>query len=254
MLVGVVLAVVSVTGWVVLIAADPAHYLQQGDAVVYRDAGAAALRGDPIYGTGFGPVGLPFTYPPFAALLFAPASMVPFGGWQMLLFAAGLVSVILTVRGSLRLAGRAVSSVLLATAAAALWLEPVVMTLFFGQLNLVCSQSSWSTCRRSDSARWKGIGIGVAAGIKLTPLVFVPYLWFSGRRRAAIKAASVFAGTIASRVWYVSDPIQPSYWGGRFMQAGDASRSVGQPVAKWRSAPVELRRQARCGCGCASAV
>jgi alpha-1,2-mannosyltransferase len=106
LLVGIVLTVVSVTGWVVLIAADPTHYLQQGDAVVYRDAGAAALRGDPIYGTGFGPIGLPFTYPPFAALLFAPVSMVPFGGWQMLLLAAGLVSVILTVQGSLRLAGR----------------------------------------------------------------------------------------------------------------------------------------------------
>lgn len=225
LLVGVVLAVVSVTGWVVLIAADPAHYLQQGDAVVYRDAGAAALRGDPIYGTGFGPVGLPFTYPPFAALLFAPASMVPFGGWQMLLLAAGLVSVILTVRGSLRLAGRAVSSVLLATAAAALWLEPVVMTLFFGQLNLVLLAVVVVDLARSDSARWKGIGIGVAAGIKLTPLVFVPYLWFSGRRRAAIVAASVFAGTIA--VGFGTFPSDSaSYWSGRFMQAGDASNRL----------------------------
>jgi alpha-1,2-mannosyltransferase len=202
-LVGVVLAVVAVTGWVVLIAAYPAHYLQQGDAVVYRDAGAASLRGEPIYGTGFEQAGLPFTYPPFAALLFAPVSVVPFGGWQMVLFAAGLVSVILAVRGSLQLAGHVVPSVLLAIAAAALWLEPVVTTLFFGQLNLVLLAVVMVDLARPDSARWKGIGIGVAAGIKLTPLLFVPYLWFSGRRRAAAVAASVFAGDHRSRVWHV---------------------------------------------------
>ena len=155
---------------------------------------------------------------------------MPVGGWQMLLFAAGLVSVVLAVRGSLRLAGRVVPSVLLATCAAALWLEPVVMTLFFGQLNLVLLAVVMVDLSRSDSARWKGIGIGIAAGIKLTPLVFIPYLWFSGRRRAAIKAASVFAGTIA--IGFGTFPTDSAkYWGGRFMQAGDApDRLVNQSL------------------------
>ena len=230
LLVGLLLAVVAVTGWAVLTAADPAHYLQQGDAVVYRDAGAAALHGDPIYGTGFGAARLPFTYPPFAALLFAPVSLVPFGGWQVLLFATGPVCLVLAVRGALHLAGSVVPSVLLATCAAALWLEPVVATLFFGQLNLVLLAVVMVDLSRSDSARWKGIGIGIAAGIKLTPLVFVPYLWFSGRRRAAIMAASVFAGTIA--IGFGTFPTDSAkYWGGRFMQAGDApDRLVNQSL------------------------
>ena len=229
-LVGVLLAVVAVAGWVALIAADPAHYLQQGDAIVYRDAGAAALHGDPIYGKAFGPAGLPFTYPPFAALLFALASFVPFGGWQVLLFAAGITSVIFAVRGSLDLAGSVHPGVLLAIGAVALWLEPVVMTLFFGQLNLILLAVVVVDLARPDSARWKGVGIGIAAGIKLTPLVFVPYLWLSGRRRSAIVAASVFAGTIA--VGFGTFPTDSGrYWGGRFMQAGDApDRLVNQSL------------------------
>ena len=227
---GLLLAVVAVTGWAVLIAADPAHYLQQGDAVVYRDAGAAALHGGPIYGTAFGAASLPFTYPPFAALLFAPVSVVPFGGWQVLLFVTGLVSLVLAVRGALQLAGRVVPSVLVATCAAALWLEPVVMTFFFGQLNLVLLAVVMVDLSRSDSARWKGVGIGIAAGIKLTPLVFVPYLWFGGRRHAAIVAACAFAGTIA--VGFVTFPTDSvKYWGGRFTQAGDApDRLVNQSL------------------------
>ena len=229
-LLGGLLLVVALTGWAVLIAADPAHYLQQGDAVVYRDAGAAALHGGPIYGTGFGAASLPFTYPPFAALLFAPVSVVPFGGWQVVLLVTGLVSLVLAVRGALQLAGRVVPSVLLAMCAAALWLEPVVATFLFGQLNLVLLAIVMVDLSRSDSARWKGVGIGIAAGIKLTPLLFVPYLWFSGRRHAAIVAASVFAGTLA--VGFAMLPTDSAkYWGGRFVQAGDApDRLVNQSL------------------------
>ena len=173
---------------------------------------------------------MPFTYPPFAALLFAPVSVVPFGGWQVVLLVTGLVSLVLAVRGALELAGRVVPSVLLAMCAAALWLEPVVATFLFGQLNLVLLAIVMVDLSRSDSARWKGVGIGIAAGIKLTPLLFVPYLWFSGRRHAAIVAASVFAGTLA--VGFAMLPTDSAkYWGGRFVQAGDApDRLVNQSL------------------------
>jgi alpha-1,2-mannosyltransferase len=230
LLAGVVLVTVALAGWVALIGADPAHYLQQGDAAVYRDAGAAALRGVPIYGSGFGRAGLPFTYPPFAALLFAPLSVVPFGGWQILLFAAGLGSLVLAVWGSLRLAGSVAPGVLLGTVAAALWLEPVGLTFFFGQVNLVLLAVVMVDLARPDSARWKGVGIGIAAGIKLTPLIFVAYLWLSGRRRAAIVAASAFAGTIV--VGFGALPSDSAdYWSGRFLEAGDApNRLVNQSL------------------------
>ena len=40
--------------------------------------------------------------------------------------------------------------------------------------------------------------IGLAAGLKLTPAIFVAYLLVTGRRRAAATAAAAFAGTVAA--------------------------------------------------------
>ena len=45
--------------------------------------------------------------------------------------------------------------------------------------------------------RWTGVGVGVAAGIKLTPLLFIPFLLVTGRVRAAAIAAGTFAATVA---------------------------------------------------------
>jgi alpha-1,2-mannosyltransferase len=65
--------------------------------------------------------------------------------------------------------------------------------------------------RVSDRRPWKGIGIGLAAGIKLTPLIFVPYLFFSGRRRAALVALLTFAATVG--VGFAIAPSDSSaYW------------------------------------------
>ena len=44
---------------------------------------------------------------------------------------------------------------------------------------------------------WHGIGIGIAAGVKLTPLIFIPYLLLTRRYRQAATAAGVFAATVA---------------------------------------------------------
>ena len=40
---------------------------------------------------------------------------------------------------------------------------------------------------------WHGIGVGIAAGIKLTPLIFIAYLVMIGRIRAAVTATAAFA-------------------------------------------------------------
>ena len=42
----------------------------------------------------------------------------------------------------------------------------------------------------------KGVGVGIAAGIKLIPLVFIPYLLLTRRFRAAALAAGTFAATV----------------------------------------------------------
>jgi hypothetical protein len=89
-------------------------------------------------------------------------------------------------------------SVLLPLAAAgALWLEPITATLGYGQINLVIALLIVGDLRRRDTARSKGALIGIAAGLKLTPLIFVPYLLFSRRARPAFVALGTFAAIIA---------------------------------------------------------
>lgn len=56
----------------------------QVDVEVYREAGVSVLTGRPVYSTMTeAPQLLPFTYPPFAALLAIPLAFLPFGvvGW-----------------------------------------------------------------------------------------------------------------------------------------------------------------------------
>jgi alpha-1,2-mannosyltransferase len=79
----------------------------------------------------------------------------------------------------------------------ALWLEPVYMTLYFGQINLVLLVLAMIDLALPDSCRWKGIGIGIAAGMKLTPLIFIPFLLASRRIRAGLVALATFAVTVA---------------------------------------------------------
>jgi alpha-1,2-mannosyltransferase len=82
--------------------------------------------------------------------------------------------------------------------AAALWLEPITSTLGYGQINLLIALLVVGDLSRPDGSRGKGALIGLAAGVKLTPLIFVPYLFFSRRRRAACVALGTFATTIAA--------------------------------------------------------
>jgi alpha-1,2-mannosyltransferase len=67
--------------------------------------------------------------------------------------------------------------------------------------------------------RSSGVLVGIAAGLKLTPLVFVALLVLVGRRAAAGRAALVFAGTVA--VGFVAAPdLAVTYWTEGLVDAG----------------------------------
>src|ERR1700760_1724571 len=74
------------------------------------------------------------------------------------------------------------------------WLQPVVRTIYLGQVNLVLmAMIMWDLTQpdvRADGRRrwWKGALTGVAAGVKLVPLIFVPYLILTRRFREAAGA------------------------------------------------------------------
>jgi alpha-1,2-mannosyltransferase len=177
------------------------------DLRVYRGAGQLTLAGDPVYG---GPIWrwAPFTYPPFAAIIFTPLALLPLALDEVLVTISGVVAVFAVLALALRLPvadreqapraplGRSV--VIPLAAAAALWLEPITSTLGYGQINLLIALLVVADLSRRENAKSKGALIGLAAGLKLTPLIFVPYLLLSRRPRAACVALGSFAATITA--------------------------------------------------------
>ena len=193
--------------------------------------GAAALDGPGtlysyVYAEQTPDFPLPFTYPPFAALVFYPLSRLPFGlvalCWQLATIAA-LYGV---VRCSQRLLGVTAGSSRTAMlwTAVAIWTEPLRSTFDYGQINVILVFAAlWA----AYSTRWwlSGLLIGLAAGVKLTPAVTGLYLIGVRRWGAALFAALVFAATVALSIAVIGE--QARYYFTDLL--GDASR-VG-PIA-----------------------
>ena len=190
----------AVAGYAWLISAFP-HYWLQTDATVYRAAGLAVIH-DPseLYSLRLGVAAQPFTYPPFAALVFAAASWLSFAFWQVALTAATIGLLPVVAYQALGIAGRPAClprlGGALAIAAVGLWLEPVMSTLAFGQINVLLLALVAGDLALPDRFRGKGIGIGLAAAIKLSPLIFVAYLLFTRRVRAAVVSGLTFGASI----------------------------------------------------------
>lgn len=168
---------------------------------------------------------LPFTYPPFAALVFYPLHVLAFGlaafGWQL----ATIAALYGAIRVSQRLLGEAGGPALasrrgaLCWTAITIWIEPLRSTFDYGQINvLLMLMALWAVY----TTRWwlSGLLIGVAAGVKLTPAIVGVY--FVGVRRwgAAVFSAVVFAATIAVATLVAGD--QVGYYFTKLL--GDAHR------------------------------
>jgi len=171
------------------------------DLRVYMWGGELARHSDDPYLPTYMRTGLHFTYTPMAAGLFAVLAVINVHIMKVLITAASvavLVGALWLTWGGLgyrRSASRL--SATLCVAAVALWLEPVWQTLSFGQVNLVLMFIIVADLGLPDSRWWKGIGVGLAAGFKLTPLIFIPYLLLTRRFRAAAVSAATFGLTIA---------------------------------------------------------
>jgi len=194
------------------------------DLQIYAWGGELARHSGDVYGVTYQHDGLYFTYPPVAAAVFAVASYLPLA---VLKWAASIASVAaLTAvswlawgllgypRSRWRLGGA------LAIAAVAIWSEPVQETLAFGQVNILLMLIIMADLAQPDRAWWKGAGIGLAAGFKLTPLIFIPFLVLTGRLRGAGVALAAFLVTIAGpALWRPS--LTDRYWAGRlFLNSG----------------------------------
>ena len=164
------------------------------DALVYRRGADDLWHGRTLY--ALAPGTLPFTYPPLAAVVFLPMLLVPPYAAAKALAAASLACLFLIIWIGLGMTGvprgRGRAGLAAALTAAALWLEPVVSNLEYGQINLVILLLVLADLATPDRRWHKGIGIGLAAAVKLVPALFVVYLLATRRWRAAAVATAAF--------------------------------------------------------------
>jgi alpha-1,2-mannosyltransferase len=185
------------------------------DLRVYHAAGRALFAGRSPYLMHFTGAHLPYTYPPFGLLV---TSLLSFGSmtsvdvyFWILNAAAAIVAVYLALR--LRALWDGGQTWILAVTLAGvgtLLLEPVRSNIDFGQINMVLFVMVLADVTLVPPP-WRGVLIGVAAAVKLTPIVFVVYLLARRELRAACTAVATFlAAGVLSMLIIPSDSIH--YW------------------------------------------
>lgn len=148
---------------------------------------------DPIQGR------LGFTYPPFAALVLGPLGLIGFRASVFLFWAGSAAAVIVTtfwlVKPIAKKHNLPLWFALLLALPLVSTLEPIRETVNFGQINMLLVLLVL-TDLLIVAPRWPrlaGIGIGVAAAIKLTPAIFIVHLLITRRWRAALTASATAA-------------------------------------------------------------
>ncbi|GAB0105020.1 glycosyltransferase 87 family protein [Nocardia sp. JMUB6875] len=225
LIVGAVLAVVAVLWHVFAIPLDNPYYglFHNGlDLEVYRAGGEVFRERSGLYD---GPVvfGMEFTYTPFAALVFVPLTVISLVKAKMLWWLvtmaalvalAGRCLLVLKYRNTLRTWAFAALLAVICTV-----LEPVRTTIWLGQINVLLVLLIVWDLTRPPSARVRGVGVGIAAGIKLTPAFFLLYLACTRQWRSLGIASGAFAVTIA--MGFALRPHDAySYWRGQVTAAG----------------------------------
>ncbi|MEV8373706.1 glycosyltransferase 87 family protein [Kribbella sp. NPDC056861] len=185
---------------VVVAAALPFLWDHTGaDLKVYR-LGGAALLADPssLYTTRLRYISMPFTYPIFGGVVMAPVSLLPWPLAYGASIAASLVALVAVWRLSLKQALKKGlhPAVMIAVAAASLLIEPVRETVSYGQINLILCAVILYDVLGPKSRTGRGIWLGLAAGIKLTPLVFFGLLLVTRQWKALAHASAAFAATV----------------------------------------------------------
>lgn len=177
------------------------------DLAIYRMAGEDLNAGGLLYDAPY-IFEFPFTYPPFAGLLF---KVLPFFSkdaltiiWPSLMFLAVLTIIVMVFRErGVKMTPAAVLIAVLLTA-----LTPANETmhgsLYYGQVNvflMLLVAFDFLPIKR----RLPGVGIGLAAGIKLTPAYMGLALLFEKRWWAAAGAVITFLVTVLLGFLFVPD-------------------------------------------------
>jgi alpha-1,2-mannosyltransferase len=219
------LAALAWAGWRLL-----GHIPYRIDIDVYRMGGQAWLDGRPLYADGAmfhtrGGLDLPFTYPPLAAVAFSPFAWLSLNVASVAITLTTLVlliaSMVIVLTGLNVWPQATVTSEpawlrrgLLAAAIVApavIYLEPIRSNFDFGQINVVLMTLVIADCVPRKTPWPRGMLLGVAIALKLTPAVFLLYFLLRRDTRALIvTAASAAVATLAGFAFAWRDSWE--YW------------------------------------------
>ena len=186
------------------------------DIDVYRMGGRAWLDGQSLYTADVSfhtqaDVDLPFTYPPLAAIVFAPFALLSLPAASAAITATTLVLLVVsTVIVLTRLDvwdGPGWAAVtrepawlrrswlaLAIVAPAAIYLEPIRANFDFGQINVVLMTLVLADTVPRRTPWPRGLLLGLAIALKLTPAVFLLYFVVRRDGRAVLTALVSFVG------------------------------------------------------------
>jgi alpha-1,2-mannosyltransferase len=182
--------------------------------------GGAHFFGGHLYAVRYPSPPLGFTYPPFSALAFSPLTLLPrqpvqyFWAVANLAALAGLLAVSLRAARPM-LSGRRLVQWSLVLMTPAIWLDPVGLTFSYGQVNIILAALVLADLTGRVGVGGKvlpqGVLTGLASAAKLTPLIFVPFLFLVRRGRAAAVALATFVG-VAVVVAVLGPSTSWDYW------------------------------------------
>ncbi|MEU4412092.1 glycosyltransferase 87 family protein [Nocardia salmonicida] len=201
------------------------------DLQVYRNGARVWLDGGDLYGP-MPPVhglGLPFTYPPLAAMFFVPLALMPLVVAEVVVLSTSLASLaivlwLVLIRVRPELDRISVLTVLIAGLGLAQFLEPVRQTFNFGQINLILMAAVTLDILVRKPFWPRGMLIGITVSIKLIPAGYL--LYFLLRRdwkAAATMVASAAAAVGVGFLLFPKDSVE--YW---FHTVSDTGR-IGTP-------------------------
>lgn len=192
------------------------------DVQVYREGALSVLQGRDIYAQMTQPPQLlPFTYPPIAALLSIPLTLLPFEvtawAWTIAQLLAN-VAIVWLAWARLRERVGVWAPVLVGFVAGGfLWTQPVGDGIRFAQVNAFIVLAILLDLQRPRQRRLRalppGTLVGLAMAIKLTPGVFVVHYLLCRRWREAFTAIGT-AAFVSMAAWLVLPQASFAFWGG----------------------------------------
>ena len=212
------------------------------DLHVYRDAGLSLLHHEPVYShytvTRYSV--LPFTYPPFAAALAMPMAVLPLTWvgaiWNVAVYVALVIVlriVLVPVRDQVAAWRPSLEPYVLPIA----WLGSAFLIVgqqqvHYGQVGFFLMAMICVDLLTPKTGRWRGVLVGLATAIKLTPGVFIIALFVSGRRRAA-GVATATAALVSGLTAIAAPASSRAYWTGALFDSdrlGENSDATNQSL------------------------